>query len=318
MNVHHLELFYYVAKHRGISAAVRHIPYGIQQPAVSGQMGKLEEDVGAKLFERAPFRLTPAGEQLFAHVRPFFATLGPLAAELRAVAQPELRIGGSELVLRDYVPAVMRRVRARYPRVRLSLHSGHQAQVEEWLRQDVIDLAITSANAKAPGRLHQLSLVLIPLVLLVHRTAPWKDAAELWATKRMAEPLVGQPAATSVMQGFQRDLKRRRVVWPQAVEATSVELVMRYVANGEGFGVVNRVALASVKNRAVRALPLDDFAPMRMAVLWRGEATPLVRAAVEEVQRHAHGAFPAWACADRLPWEAKRPGGGKAAAGGEA
>jgi DNA-binding transcriptional LysR family regulator len=120
------------------------------------------------------------------------------------------------------------------------------------------------------------------------------------------------------MQGFQRDLKRRRVVWPQAVEATSVELVMRYVANGEGFGVVNRVALASVKNRAVRALPLDDFAPMRMAVLWRGEATPLVRAAVEEVQRHAHGAFPAWACADRLPWEAKRPSGGKAAAGGEA
>ena len=270
MNVHHLELFYYVAKHRGISAAVRHIPYGIQQPAVSGQMGKLEEDVGAKLFERAPFRLTPAGEQLFAHVRPFFAPLGPLAAALRAVAQPELRIGGSELVLRDYVPAVMRRVRARYPRGRL-----------------------------------------------VHRTAPWKDAAELWATKRMAEPLVGQPAATSVMQGFQRDLKRRRVVWPQAVEATSVELVMRYVANGEGFGVVNRVALASVKNRAVRALPLDDFAPMRMAVLWRGEATPLVRAAVEEVQRHAHGAFPAWACADRLPWEAKRPGGGKAAAGGE-
>ena len=317
MNVHHLELFYYVAKHGGISAAVRHIPYGIQQPAVSGQMGKLEEDVGAKLFERAPFRLTAAGEQLFAHVRSFFENLGPLAAELRAVAQPELRIGGSELVLRDYVPAVMRRVRARYPQVRLSLHSGHQAQVEEWLRQDMIDLAITSANAKAPGRLHQLSLVLIPLVLLVHRTAPWKDAAELWATKRIAEPLVGQPAATSVMQGFQRDLKRRRVVWPQAVEATSVELVMRYVANGEGFGVVNRVALASVKNRAVRALPLDDFAPMRMAVLWRGETTPLMRTALEEVQRHAHAAFPEWACADRLPWEAKRSGGVKAGAGGE-
>ena len=30
MNVHHLELFYYVAKRGGISG----IPYGIQQPAV--------------------------------------------------------------------------------------------------------------------------------------------------------------------------------------------------------------------------------------------------------------------------------------------
>ena len=38
MNIHHLELFYFVAKHGGIAAAVRNIPYGIQQPAVSGQI----------------------------------------------------------------------------------------------------------------------------------------------------------------------------------------------------------------------------------------------------------------------------------------
>ena len=37
MNVHHLELFYYVARHGGISEAVRNMPYGIQQPAVSKQ-----------------------------------------------------------------------------------------------------------------------------------------------------------------------------------------------------------------------------------------------------------------------------------------
>ena len=37
MNIHHLELFYFVVKHGGIAGAVRNIPYGIQQPAVSGQ-----------------------------------------------------------------------------------------------------------------------------------------------------------------------------------------------------------------------------------------------------------------------------------------
>ena len=59
MNVHHLELFYYVAKHGGISAAVRKISYGIQQPAVSGQMGKLERDLGQRLFARSPFQPHP-------------------------------------------------------------------------------------------------------------------------------------------------------------------------------------------------------------------------------------------------------------------
>jgi DNA-binding transcriptional LysR family regulator len=57
MNIHHLELFYYVAKHGGIAAAVRNMPYGIQQPAVSGQIAKLEEALGAKLFNRRPFSL---------------------------------------------------------------------------------------------------------------------------------------------------------------------------------------------------------------------------------------------------------------------
>ncbi len=58
MNIHHLELFYFVAKHGGIAAAVRNIPYGIQQPAVSGQIAKLEESLGTKLFQRRPFALS--------------------------------------------------------------------------------------------------------------------------------------------------------------------------------------------------------------------------------------------------------------------
>src|SRR4029450_3771537 len=65
MNIHHLELFYYVAKHGGIAAAVRKMPYGIQQPAVSGQIARLEEALGAKLFNRRPFSVLPAGAELF-------------------------------------------------------------------------------------------------------------------------------------------------------------------------------------------------------------------------------------------------------------
>ena len=52
MNIHHLELFYYVAGHGGISEAVRKIPCGIQQPAVSGQIAQLEEFLGATHFHR--------------------------------------------------------------------------------------------------------------------------------------------------------------------------------------------------------------------------------------------------------------------------
>ena len=301
MNVHHLELFYYVVRHRGISAAVRKIPYGIQQPAVSGQMRQLEEELGGKLFERSPFRLTPAGEKLFTHVQPFFENLDALTAEIRGSAATELRIGGSELVLRDHIPTVIQRVQQRHPRIRLSLHTGFQAQIETRLRDGELDLAITPIDAQIPARLHGLRLVCVPIVLLVHRDSPLRQADELWSRKKLSEPLVGQPAITSIMRGFQRGLKQRGVTWPQTIEATSVEMVTQCVAHGQGHGV--NIAIPEVaENPGVRALPLDGFEPMTMGILWRGEASPLVRNVVAEAQSYAKATWPKWAVTDKLPW----------------
>src|SRR5207253_4073666 len=102
MNIHHLELFYFVAKHGGIAAAVRNIPYGIQQPAVSGQIAKLEEHLGVKLFDRRPFALSPAGAELFEFIRPFFENLDAIAEKIRRDASPQLRIAAPSVALRDY------------------------------------------------------------------------------------------------------------------------------------------------------------------------------------------------------------------------
>src|SRR5947207_444911 len=123
MNVHHLELFYYVARHGGISPAVRHMPYVIQQPAVSAPMRTLEEDIGTKLFERTPFRLTPAGEKLFSHAEPFFSNLTAVAQRLQQKALPHLRVGASDVVLRTHFPVVLERLRHHHPKVRLALRS---------------------------------------------------------------------------------------------------------------------------------------------------------------------------------------------------
>jgi DNA-binding transcriptional LysR family regulator len=140
-------------------------------------------------------------------------------------------------------------------------------------------------DLRPPARLRSLRLVCVPIVLLVHRDSPLQRAEELWSRKKISDPLVGQPAGTNIMCGFQRGLKRRRVTWPQTIEATSVEMVTRYVAHGQGYGV--NVAIPEViRHRDVRALPLDGFESMTMGALWRGEPTPLVRAVIEEAQHY--------------------------------
>src|SRR5215813_493170 len=98
LNIHHLELFYYVARHGGITEAVRNIPYGIQQPAVSGQVAQLEEYLGVTLFQRRPFSLTPAGEKLYHFIEPFFANLDAMTSELQGGKAGQIRIGASATV----------------------------------------------------------------------------------------------------------------------------------------------------------------------------------------------------------------------------
>src|SRR5215470_1545307 len=103
MNIHHLELFYYVARFGGITEAVRNIPYGIQQPAVSGQVAQLEEYLGVVLFQRRPFALTPAGQKLYRFVHPFFSSVEGVPSELQGGKPKNNRFGASTMVLRDHL-----------------------------------------------------------------------------------------------------------------------------------------------------------------------------------------------------------------------
>src|SRR5437868_5282050 len=133
MNVHHLELFYYVARHGGIMQAVRNIPYGIQQPAISSQMANLEEFLGVTLFQRRPFALTAEGERLFQFIQPFFSNLDKITGELQGGQAHLVRIGASTIVLREHLPELFHAVRRKFPTLKIFLREGSPAQLEDLL-----------------------------------------------------------------------------------------------------------------------------------------------------------------------------------------
>ncbi|MBI3191251.1 MAG: LysR family transcriptional regulator, partial [Pedosphaera parvula] len=169
MNIHHLELFYYVARHGGISEAVRRMPYGIQQPAISGQIIQLEDYLGVTLFQRRPFSLTPAGQRLYEYVEPFFSSLASVAGELQGGQARQIRIGASEVVLRDHLPDIVQKLRRKFPQLRVALRSGYQPDLELMLERQEIDLAITLIEQKPPPGIQSQPLLELPLMLLVEK-----------------------------------------------------------------------------------------------------------------------------------------------------
>jgi DNA-binding transcriptional LysR family regulator len=277
MNVHHLELFYYVARHGGIMPAVRNIPYGIQQPAVSAQVGQLEEFLGVKLFHRRPFALTAEGEKLFAFAQPFFGGLDKMAGELQGGQTRHFRIGASTIILRDHLPQLLKSARKKFPRLKISLREGYPADLETMLANDEVDLVITMIEHQPAAGLQSLLLLKLPMVLLVEKTSRLKSAAELWARDTIDEPLICLPAHETLTKYFQARLMELGVEWFPAIEASSADLAENYVASGLGIGVAVAVPGRPLPKN-VRALPLEDFPPALIGALWRGKKTPLLDA----------------------------------------
>ena len=286
MNVHHLELFYYVARHGGIMPAVHNIPYGIQQPAVSSQMAQLEEFLGAALFHRRPFELTPEGDKLFRFIEPFFSNLDQVAGELQGGRLRQIRVGASTIVLREHLPEVFQAVRGKFPGLKLSLREGYPAQLEDLLLRGEIDFAISLVEKKPAAGLRSLTLIELPVVLLVEKGSGIRSAEELWRRDKIDAPLICLPAAETVSKIFQEQLRQRGVDWFPGIEASSVDLIEDYVAGGLGIGVSVAIPRKGLSPR-VRALPLEGFPPVVIGALWRGRKSPLIETFLAEAQRRA-------------------------------
>jgi DNA-binding transcriptional LysR family regulator len=286
MNIHHLELFYYVARHGGITEAVRNIPYGIQQPAVSGQVAQLEEYLGVVLFQRRPFALTQAGEKLYHFIQPFFANLNAVAIDLQRGKPNQIRVGASPIVLRDHLPDFFRSVRKKHPNLRITLREGYPADLEGLLQKEELDLAVTLIEKKPAPGIQSVALLELPLVLLVERNSKIKSAEQLWERDRIEERLICLPSVEAMCKNFQQGLRKLGVDWFPSIEVSSAELIQTYVASGFGIGLSVLMPKAE-PGPEVRVVPLPNFAPVVMGALWRGRPAALLQTCLDELKRRA-------------------------------
>lgn len=288
MNVHHLELFYHVAKAGGVSAAARCMPYGIQQPAISAQILQLEDSLGKILFHRRPFQLTAEGEALFAFVGPFFSGLPGMAEKLRGGADHGLRIACPEVVQRDYLPALLSAVRATTPDFHFSLHSGRIDEIKTQLRAGKIDLGLaTSLGQREEGILcHEL--LRVPPVLLVAEESPIRSAEEIFAMDRIDLALITLPQGEPSVALFQEELQRRKIEWFPMLELAGLDLVARFVRGGHGVGLSLEIP-GSAKPEGVRVLELPGFPGTGFYALTVGPVPPMAKRVIDEAERMISG-----------------------------
>jgi DNA-binding transcriptional LysR family regulator len=153
MDFRQLRTFVTVAELGTVSKAALRLH--IAQPALSRQIGDLEEELGLDLFDRVGRRLvlSSAGEQLLGDCRgllDYARAIGERAQLLRRGDSGVLKVSASPHFIDGIFPDFLRRYAQRYPNVQVKLIDTVGSEGLAMLERGEIDLAQTLVSAIRP------------------------------------------------------------------------------------------------------------------------------------------------------------------------
>ena len=155
MEIRQLRAFVAIAESGTFTAGALRVH--VTQAAISMQIRQLENEIGAKVFVRAPRHviLTEAGEQLLRRARHILrehdAALDEIA-ELAGAERGRLRIGSaSAMVLTDQLPAILEELRAQHPGAEIGVTSGTSEVLVDQILAGDVDIAFVSLPVDVRG-----------------------------------------------------------------------------------------------------------------------------------------------------------------------
>ncbi|EMQ2878172.1 LysR family transcriptional regulator [Vibrio navarrensis] len=135
-------------KHFGKTAAELHMT----QPNVSLHIKQLEQNTKAKLIERNPVQLTPAGKRLLKSAKAMLGELQICQADLNAInelTQGTLSIAASDIVSRLLLIHPFQRFKNDYPGIDLALFNTTSAQAVELVKSARADIGFVIAQKES-------------------------------------------------------------------------------------------------------------------------------------------------------------------------
>ena len=155
MEIRQLRAFVAIAESGTFTAGALRVH--VTQAAISMQIRQLENEIGARVFVRAPRHviLTEAGEQLLRRARHILrehdAALDEIA-ELAGAERGRLRIGSaSAMVLTDRLPAILAELRSQHPGAEIGVTSGTSEVLVDQILAGDIDIAFVSLPVDVRG-----------------------------------------------------------------------------------------------------------------------------------------------------------------------
>ena len=235
----------------------------VSQPSLSQQIRKLEDELGARLFNRLgrTVQLTELGQAFLPRARAVLYDLEAARSEIverKASISGPISVGVIPTIAPYFLPPVLATFTRRYPHVRLTVAEEITPLLLEKLRAGTIDVAIIALPLQAPGQHKFQSFPL--LVEKLYVVLPKQHAL---AKRRVVslEELQGDPFLLLRDGHCFRETavaacKRARLNPKIIFESGQFSSILNMVSAGLGVSIVPAMALE--KRPGCRYVPLAD------------------------------------------------------------
>lgn len=239
MTLTQLRSFIAVARHNGFTAAARALR--TSQTTITSQIQALEEEHGARLFERRGRRidLTPVGAEFLQIARQMIELENDAAILLKdsgALRQGAIKIGA---VSPFHVIAMIEAFHSRYPDIYTSMTLGNSGDVLTDLGNYAADVGVV-ARADDDDRYYMQHYASYPVIAFVHRDHRLAANGSIELAELAKERLLMRETGSTTRRALEDAMTSIGCKPRIAMEIGSREAIREAVIRGLGIGTVSQ------------------------------------------------------------------------------
>ncbi len=256
-----IRYFEEVAAQKSIRRAAERLH--IAPSAVTRQIARFEEQLGAPLFERLPrgVRLTAAGEMMLAQIRRMHQEFGAAVAQvdaLKGLRRGHVRLGVLQYMSARFIPQLILDVARDHPGLSYSVQAGNSAEIADGVARGDLDIGLCWRPA-ATLPVRNVRVFSIPIGVTVAADHELAARESMRVAECLTYPLIIQSQET-VLRRMVEEVTRggaKRVM--PFVETNSIATMVALLVAGAGISIMTRATVQDEIARGVlRHIPLSD------------------------------------------------------------
>ncbi|RZL87365.1 MAG: LysR family transcriptional regulator [Variovorax sp.] len=265
VSLRQIEVFLAVAKTMSFSQAARLCH--LSQPALSANVKRLEDTLGARLFDRHTRKvaLTPVGQEFMSMASAMTESMALTLARMQdfvAGKRGRVVVAAAPSMAASFAPGVIAHFSQRHPEIDIELHDELSDVCVDMVRSGAADLALAPFKQKADD-LVQLELFRDPLVVICPADHALTQRANVRWRDVQAYPHIVMNASSGVRQLIDTEFARHNMRLRPAFEVAHVGTMLGLIGANLGIGELPRSLIENIGLAGLTALRIDSAAAYR-------------------------------------------------------